>query len=231
MKAAVFISLIFTFSAAFVPAQDAGPRILLVGDSTVAEGGGWGPGLRAALQPGVEVLNHARNGRSTKSFLDEGAWALALQAKPHYVIIQFGHNDCPGKGPERETDPATTYRANLARYVNETQTAGAQPILATSIVRRNFTHDGRIQPDCLVPFVEQVRLLAKETGVPLLDLYELTRQQAEALGPSASDKLGPNTPEGKPDRTHLAPQGQASVGALVARELVRLRPELKHLLR
>lgn len=55
--------------------QDAPLRIALVGDSTVAERGGWGPGLRAALLPGVEVINHARNGRSSKSFRDEGAWA------------------------------------------------------------------------------------------------------------------------------------------------------------
>lgn len=228
MKADLLIAL--TICALFASAQQTAIRIVLVGDSTVAEGGGWGPGLRTAFQPGVEVLNHARNGRSSKSFLDEGAWAPALDARPRYVIIQFGHNDCPGKGPERETDPATTYRAHLTRYLDETRAAGAQPILATSIVRRNFTPDGRIQPDCLVPFVEQVRLLAAETGVPLLDLYQLTRQQAEALGPAASDRLGPLTPEGKPDRTHLSPQGQAAVGAIVARELVRVRPELKPLL-
>src|SRR6185436_21182585 len=99
-------------------------RIALVGDSTVAEGGGWGPGFRAALSADVEVLNFAQNGRSSKSFRAEGFWEPVLAARPHYVLIQFGHNDNPGKGPDRETDPATTYRANLSRYLDEARAAG-----------------------------------------------------------------------------------------------------------
>ncbi len=206
-------------------------RIVLVGDSTVAEGGGWGPGLRAEFGPEVEVVNLARNGRSSKSFRDEGAWGPALAAKASYIVIQFGHNDCPGKGPARETDPKTTYRENLARYVDEARAAGSQAVLATSIVRRNFSADGHIKADCLVPFVEQVRALAAEKDVPLLELYDLTRRQAESLGPAASDELGPVTAEGKPDRTHLAAKGQAAVGALAAAELVRVVPALRPMLK
>src|SRR5262245_51357511 len=116
-------------------------RIALVGDSTVAEGGGWGPGFRAAFGPAVEVLNFAQNGRSSKSYRAEGFWEPVLAARPHYVLVQFGHNDNPGKGPDRETDPATTYRANLTRYLEEARAAGAIPILVTSIVRRNLTAD------------------------------------------------------------------------------------------
>src|ERR1051325_8328933 len=44
-------------------AENAAVRIVLVGDSTVNDQGGWGPGLRASLGPGVEVLNLAKNGR------------------------------------------------------------------------------------------------------------------------------------------------------------------------
>ena len=87
--------------------------ITLVGDSTVAEGGGWGPGFRAALAGKAQVRNLARNGRSSKSFRAEGAWKPAIDGTAKYILIQFGHNDCPGKGPDRETDPATTFRANL----------------------------------------------------------------------------------------------------------------------
>ncbi|NUM48140.1 MAG: rhamnogalacturonan acetylesterase, partial [Anaerolineales bacterium] len=97
-----------------------------------------------------------------------------------------------------------------------------QPILTTSIVRRNFTPVGHLKPDCLVPFVEQVRTLAAETGVPRLELYQVTRRQAESLGPAASDQLGPLNTDGKPDRTHLSPKGQAAVGALVSQELIRV---------
>src|SRR3954449_201709 len=135
-------------------------RIVLVGDSTVNDEGGWGPGLKASFGPGVEIINLAKNGRSSKSFRDEGLWAPALAAEPNYVLIQFGHNDVPGKGPDRETDAKTTYRENIARYVDEARAAGAIPVLVTSIVRRNFTPDGKIKADSLVPYVTEVRALA-----------------------------------------------------------------------
>src|SRR5260221_13730511 len=66
-------------------------KIALAGDSTVAEGGGWGPGFQAMFGPEVKVLNFARNGRSSQSFRDEGQWAPAVAARPDYVLIQFGH--------------------------------------------------------------------------------------------------------------------------------------------
>jgi lysophospholipase L1-like esterase len=199
-------------------------NITLVGDSTVAEGGGWGPGFRAALAGKANVRNLARNGRSSKSFRDEGAWTPAIDGSANFILIQFGHNDCPGKGPERETLPATTYRENLTRYLNEARAAGATPILVTSIVRRNFTPENTIKPDCLIPFVAQTRLLAAQTNTPLIDLYALTRELSETLGPQASDTLGPATKDGKPDRTHLSPKGQQQIGAIAAREFLRLIP-------
>jgi pectinesterase len=150
-----------------------------------------------------------------------------LAAKPAYVILQFGHNDCPGKGPERETDPATTFRANMTRYLDDVRAAGAVPVLATSIVRRNFTPEGQIKPDCLVPFVEEVRRLAAEKQVPLLDLYDVTRGQSEALGPAAAHSLLNAAPiDGKPDTTHLGPTSQTAVGLLAARALARAVPTL-----
>jgi lysophospholipase L1-like esterase len=202
-------------------------KIVLVGDSTVNDGGGWGPGFRAQFGPEVEVVNLALNGRSSKSFRDEGAWQPAIAAEPDYILIQFGHNDCPGKGPERETDPETTYRENLTRYLREARAAGAKPVLVTSIVRRLFTADGRIKADCLVPFVAEVRRLAAEQDVGLIDLYALTLAQSEQLGPEGSAALGPKDADGKLDTTHLAPRGQREIGAMAARELVRLEPRLK----
>src|SRR5687767_2797294 len=86
-------------------------HIVLVGDSTVTEGSGWGLGFREVLAVGARVTNTAQNGRSSKSFRDEGHWAAALAARGHYYLIQFGHNDQPGKGPERETDPETIFPA------------------------------------------------------------------------------------------------------------------------
>ena len=110
-------------------------RVVLVGDSTVNDEGGWGTGLRAAL-PDLEVINLAQNGRSSKSFRAEGWWQKALDAKPAWVVIQFGNNDGPGKGPDRETDASGSFRQNLGRYVDEARAIGAKPVLVTSIVRR-----------------------------------------------------------------------------------------------
>src|SRR4051794_19422458 len=92
-------------------------RIVLVGDSTVTDQAGWGAAFARLLGPEAECINQARSGSSTKSCLNQGDWKKALAHKPDYVLIQFGHNDMPGKGPERETDPKTTYPANLARFV------------------------------------------------------------------------------------------------------------------
>src|SRR5689334_1342707 len=145
------IPLFLAIACVEAAAQPHPIKIVLVGDSTVNDEGGWGPGLRASFGPAVEVVNLAKNGRSSKSFRDEGLWAPALAVRPNFILIQFGHNDVPGKGPDRETDVKTTYRENIARYIDEARAAGAIPILVTSIVRRNFTPEGKIKADSLVP--------------------------------------------------------------------------------
>ena len=206
-------------------------KVVLVGDSTVNDEGGWGPGFRASFAPEVQVVNLALNGRSSKSFRDEGEWAKVMAEKPDFVLIQFGHNDVPGKGPERETDAATSFRANMERYVEEVRAGGATPVVVTSIVRRNFDADGKFKPDSLVPYVEAVRRLAAERKVALIDLYTLTREQAERLGAAGSETLGRNDAEGKPDRTHLGPKGQAEIGAMAAREFARVAPVANGFLR
>ncbi len=207
--------------------QAAPIRIVLIGDSTVNDEGGWGTGFRDSFKPGsVVVLNHALNGRSSKSFRDEGHWQPALADKPDFVIIQFGHNDQPGKGPDRETDPGTTYRDNLKRYVEESRAAGATPVLVTSIVRRNFDSEGKIKRDAHVPYVEAVRKLAAELDVPLMDLYERTREQCERLGPLLMPDFDAIDKDGKPDHTHLGARGRQETGRLAADEFGRVVPAL-----
>ncbi|MEO8372062.1 MAG: pectate lyase, partial [Candidatus Solibacter sp.] len=200
-------------------------KVVLVGDSTVNDEGGWGTGFRACFGREVQVVNLALNGRSSKSFRDEGAWAKVMPEKPNYVLIQFGHNDQPGKGPERETDPATTYRANLERYVDEVRAGGGTPILVTSIVRRVFTADGKFNVDKLAEYAESTRRVAAERNTPLIDLYTLTKAQTEQLGAAGSETLGRLDAQGKPDRTHLGPKGQTEIGILAAREFARIAPE------
>src|SRR5580658_4558882 len=85
-------------------------RIVLAGDSTTAVGSGWGPGFMKCLGDDVQCINMARGGRSSRSFIAEGRWKQCLDLKPDYVLIQFGHNDQPGHGPARESDPDVAYR-------------------------------------------------------------------------------------------------------------------------
>ncbi|MFM7245386.1 MAG: SGNH/GDSL hydrolase family protein, partial [Planctomycetaceae bacterium] len=111
-------------------------HIVLVGDSTVSETDGWGPGFATFLDKNVKLSNQAKNGRSSSSFIQEGLWDAALALDGDYYLIQFGHNDEPGK-PGRSTEP-DEYRTLLNRYVDEARKQGAVPVLVTSLVRRKF---------------------------------------------------------------------------------------------
>ncbi|MBW3634975.1 MAG: pectin esterase [Armatimonadetes bacterium] len=198
----------------------------LAGDSTVAPNGGWGPGFARLLRPEATLFNGAKGGRSSKSFRDEGHWNAVLATKPNWILIQFGHNDQPGKGPERETDPATTYSQNLARYVDEARGIGAKPILVTSLARRTFGADGKIQ-STLTPYADAAKRVAAQKGVPLVDLHARSIAQLNALGPvavAAYDR--PAADPQKPDRTHLSDAGSDASALLVARELDAVAPEL-----
>ncbi len=202
-------------------------RIVLVGDSTVAEGAGWGPGFRRCLRGESECIDAALNGRSSKSFRDEGHWAPALALRGDYYLIQFGHNDQPGKGPQRETDPATTYPANLARYVDEIRAIGAQPVLVTSLTRRNFAADGSGKiVDTLGPYVEAAKKVAAEKHVPLLDLHAASIAYCEQAGPENTAALNAKKENGDDDTTHLNSTGSDVFGRLVARELAKIVPAL-----
>jgi pectinesterase len=206
-------------------------RIALAGDSTVTDDAGWGLGFKKALNESAEVVNLSKGGRSSKSFRDEGLWQKVLDAKPDYVLIQFGHNDQPGKGPERETDPKTTYRHNLGRYLDEARSAGAKPVLVTSISRRRWAEDRiHIRSD-LTAYVEAAKAVAAEKGVPLIDLHGRSIEVYESLGPNGCELISPKKDDGKLDTTHLNVVGSETFGPLMAWELRRAMPELKRHIR
>ena len=140
---AVLTWLVFTAAM-----QQKVTTIFIIGDSTAAEKDlskgsperGWGMALQCFFDEAfIRVDNHAVNGRSSKSFLDEGRWQKVLdKIKPgDYVIIQFGHND-EKPNPARHTEPGSTFDANLAKFVTETRQMGGIPILMNPVVRRNF---------------------------------------------------------------------------------------------
>ena len=91
----------------------------------------------------VVVDNHAMNGRSSLSFINEGRWDIVLSKihKGDYVFIQFGHNDEKPRAT-LHTEPGSTFDDNLRRFVNETRAKGGNPVLFNSIVRRNFLPKG-----------------------------------------------------------------------------------------
>src|SRR5688572_9920041 len=100
------LSLIVLKLAVITHAAEPGPaktRVVLAGDSTVTDAAGWGAAFAKRLAPDAECVNLAGGGQSSKSFRDAGRWQKALEAKPAFILIQFGHNDMPGKGPHRET--------------------------------------------------------------------------------------------------------------------------------
>ena len=207
-------------------------RVILVGDSTVASQSGWGDAFAKQLVAGVEFQNMGRGGRSSKSYRAEGHWKKVLEAKPAWVRIQFGHNDPPGKGPERETDAKTAFRENLVRYVSEARANGAKPVLVTSLTRRSFNAQGRIQPDLLADYVEATRVVAAELKVPMLDLNARSIEQMNQLGPEAAVAFDPKAKDpAKPDKTHLSAKGAEATAKLVADEIRKQAPELAKLLK
>jgi lysophospholipase L1-like esterase len=223
------LSLLLAATCAVMAAEKPRVQIVLVGDSTVTDAAGWGKAFANMLLPGVRCTNTARGGTSTKSFRDAGLWAKALALRPTHMLIQFGHNDMPGKGPDRETDPGTTYRANLIHFVEEARAAGAQPILVTSIPRRTF-RDGKLVGE-LAPYVEAMRAVAADKKVPLADLYARSVEAIERLGPKASEELSPIGKDGKRDHTHLAQPGKELTARLLVAELRQVTPELTPLFR
>ena len=222
--------------------ENKGVQVALVGDSTVATKSGWGDAFARLLNKDVRCENMGRGGRSSKSYRDEGHWGKVLEAKPQWILIQFGHNDQPGKGRRRETDAKTTFRQNLSRYVTEAQAIGAKPVLVTSLTRRNFNADGKISEekpeassdsagvksaDHLKDYAEATRAVAAELKVPLIDLHARSIEQLNKIGPKAALAFDAKSKDpSQPDKTHLSPKGAAETAKLVAAEIRKNIPEL-----
>ncbi len=210
--------------------------VYLAGDSTMAQKlaqrrpeTGWGEKLQQYFDiDQVRVENWACNGRSTRTFLSEGRWqAIVDQLRPgDYVLIQFGHNDESKEKTDRYTPPAE-FRGNLERFVRDVRGQGAEPVLLTPVRRRKFDDAGKLV-DTHGEYPELVRAVARELGVPLLDLHERSAAVLERFGPEGSRQLflqlkpgeHPNYPNGIEDNTHFSPVG-AELIALEAAQAIR----------
>jgi lysophospholipase L1-like esterase len=208
-----------------------GPRVILVGDSTMAPRSGYGNALCARLQQ-VACINLARGGRSSMSFRAEGLWdtvmallnegkAAGAARQKTLVLIQFGHNDQPGK-PGRSTDLATEFGPNMAGYVKDVKAAGGDVVLLTPLTRRTFKA-GEL-PNDLRPWAEAILKVGAEHGVPVLDLNAISHAAVAAMGQAAADTLAEAPP--RFDRTHLGPKGATLFSGQVLDGLLPLRPEL-----
>ncbi|PTQ08283.1 lysophospholipase [Sphingomonas oleivorans] len=168
-------------------------KLVLVGDSTMAPHSGWASVFCAKhVKSSVACLNLGRGGRSTRSYRTEKSWDIALgEAKvpgygATYVLIQFGHND-QSSNAERWTDMTTEFPANLRRYVEEVRAAGAQPVLLTPLTRREFK-EGRLD-NTLEPWSQQVRKVATEMKVPLVDLNAHSAALVQRMGAETATQL------------------------------------------
>jgi len=211
-------------------AHAADVRVILVGDSTMATRSGYGDALCARFSPAVDCVNLAKGGRSSYSFRAEGLWDKALQlvresgGKPTYVLIQFGHNDQPGK-PGRSTDLVQDFPVNMARYAQEVQALGGTPVLVTPLTRRQFK--GQWLSNDLAPWAAATRKVATQAGAPLLDLNADSQSAVQAMGEAEADTLAEAPkPEPRFDRTHLGEKGARVFSAIVADELRRAVPAL-----
>ncbi|MFH8446851.1 rhamnogalacturonan acetylesterase [Streptomyces sp. NPDC018026] len=207
------------------------PRTLYIaGDSTAAQKyadaapeTGWGMALPFFLRKELEVANHAVNGRSSKSFVDEGRLDAVLGAiRPgDFLLIQFAHNDEKDEDPARYTEPWTTYQDYLRRYVDGARARGARPVLATPVERRRFDAEGNAVPSH-GEYPAAMRALARQEGVALLDVQTLSLALWQRLGVEGT-KAYFNWTATEQDNTHFNPPGAIAVARLVARELLRGR--------
>jgi pectinesterase len=231
----IFPLLLVPLLAAFA-LIDPPVNLYLAGDSTIAQKlvtrrpeTGWGEMLQQYFDvDAVRVHNRARNGRSTRTFIEEGRWQQIVDdLRPgDYVFIQFGHNDASVEKTDRYTPPAD-YRRNLARFVAEVRAKQATPVLMTPVMRRRFDANG-VFYDAHGEYPDLVRAAAAELQVPLIDMHRSSERVLREYGAERSKSLflilapgeHPNYPAGLDDNTHFSPAG-AEVMAALAVEGIR----------
>jgi len=215
----------------------------MIGDSTMANKPiipanperGWGQLFPMYFKDSLRVENYAVNGRSTKSFINEGRWDKVVVAlRPgDFVIIQFGHNDEKTNSVDRGTAPFGDYTSNLARFIQDSRALQATPILATPTARRKFDASGMLI-DTHGDYPKAVRKLAAAEKVPLLELTVATEELLQELGPESSKRLFDwipagefeRNPKGWEDDTHFNAYGASRVCDLAVVEITAKVPKL-----
>ena len=215
--------------------------IWLIGDSTMSikekkayPETGWGMPFANFWDSTVTIDNRAKNGRSSKSFIAENLWQPVVDnlKEGDYVFIQFGHNDESVDKAERYSTPEL-FKTNLIRYVAESRSKKAIPVLITPVTRLKFDAAGNVVETHPV-YAQIVRDVAKENNVTLIDLDEKSKALLQQLGPTEAPLLfnhlaageHPNYPEGKNDNTHFNELGARKMAEIVLAEIRTSIPEL-----
>jgi lysophospholipase L1-like esterase len=224
----------------FAAAQKSRIVVYLAGDSTMAEKTsdkrpetGWGEYLQSQFDDArVKIENHAQNGRSTKSFIDEGRWQAIVDKlkKGDYVFIEFGHNDEKSDKPSVYAAANTDYRNNLIRFIKDVRARQAFPVLLTPVMRRRFNEKGEFF-DTHGEYPDAVRKVAAEYKVPLIDMHRKSEAVIKNLGVEASKKLflilrereHPNYPKGTDDNTHFSAFGAEQMARAAADGIAETR--------
>lgn len=215
------------------------PFIWIAGDSTASNKSpdkrpesGWGEHLERYMNSTFVIENVAENGRSSKSFIDEGRLDFIEKhlEENDFLLIQFGHNDQKVDDPKRYADPYNDYPRNLMKFVDVARRHGAIPVLMTPITRRHFI-GGQLNPLTHLDYPQAVRMLAQEENIYLIDLFKLTQDIVKDMGEEASTSLflhlspgvSKNYPHGIIDNTHLNRNGAERIASIIAEHLKKIR--------
>ncbi|MBO5522832.1 MAG: rhamnogalacturonan acetylesterase [Roseburia sp.] len=210
----------------------AGDSTVQYNDITTYPQTGIGQVFHLFLKPEVRVENHAKNGRSTKSFIDEGRLVPIAEriTEGDFLFIQFGHNDEKKQDPSRYTAPFSGYMSNLEKFVNTAREKKAFPVLITPLERRCFVEGDQLGLGEHSDYVAAMKQTAEKLNVPLVDLYSMSRAELRKAGAQKSRDWYMNLPEGvypsymegQTDNTHLRYEGAVMYAGCIARGLKEL---------
>ena len=210
----------------------AGDSTVQYNDITTYPQTGIGQVIHLYLKPEVKISNHAKNGRSTKSFIDESRMVPIYDqiTEGDFLFIQFGHNDEKINDPTRYTAPNGEYMVNLGKFVNVARNKKAHPVLITPLERRHFVEEHKLSAGEHLEYVNAMKKVAEELEVPLIDLYTMSREAMEEAGMEKTldwymhlkEGESVNYPEGKTDNTHLKYAGAVTYAGCIAKGLKEL---------
>lgn len=215
------------------------PAIYWAGDSTVQYNDittfpqtGIGQVMHLFLKPEVKVVNYAKNGRSTKSFLEESRLDRIRKeiGEGDFLFIQFGHNDEKKLDPSRYTEPYGSFQENLRIFVETAREKKAYPVLITPLERRCFQEDGVLGAGEHKDYVKAMLDIAEKLQVPCADLNAASRRKLTEAGAERTKDWYMhlpagwyhNYPEGLTDNTHLKYEGAVTYAGCIAEELKKI---------